>query len=58
VDIYIFLIIVGLGYSKIKNLKNGASSILLSLGDLKNRLCLDLKNPKKDDYEVGVKVRD
>jgi hypothetical protein len=59
--IYIYiLIIVGLGYSKIKNLKNGPSSVLLSLGDLKNLLGLDLKNPKKGDYEVGmgVKVRD
>jgi hypothetical protein len=46
--IYIYIyIIVGLGYSKIKNLKNGPSLVLLSLGDLKNRLGLDLKNPKR-----------
>jgi len=58
VDICFFLIIVGLGYSKIKNSKNGPSSILLLLGDLKNWLGLDLKNPKKGDYEVGVKAHD
>jgi len=53
----IIIIIVGFRYFKIKNSKNCPSSVLLFFRDEKNRLGLDLKNPKRDDYEVGVRVK-
>jgi hypothetical protein len=55
--IYIYLIIVGFRYFKIKNSKNCPSLVLLFFRDEKNRLGLDLKNPKRGDYEVGVRVK-
>jgi len=42
---------------KIKKSKNYPGSILLFLRDLKNCSGLGLRNPKKGNYEVGVKVR-
>ncbi len=52
----VFKIIIGSRYLKIKNSRNHLSLIILFLRDLKNRLGLGLKKPKKGDYEVGVGV--
>jgi len=50
-QIYIYLIIVGFRYFKIKNSKNCPSSVLLFFRDEKNWLGLDLKNPKRGEGE-------
>jgi len=53
----IFLIIVGFEYLEIKISKNHLSMVLLFLGDLKNHLGPDLRNPKRGNYEMGARVK-
>ncbi len=55
----IFLIIVGFEYLKIRISKNHLSMVLLFLflGDLKNHLGRNLRNPKRGNYEMGARVK-
>jgi hypothetical protein len=56
-QLFVFLVTIKSRYLKIKNSKNRLGLVLLLLKVVQNYPNLNLQNPKKGGYEVGVRVR-